>query len=95
MTLQTRVHRQFTIGAKRHRLVCGIRISDNGPGIPEELRESLFFPMVSGRPEGSGLGLAISQAVVARHKGLIECDSEPGQTDFNIYLPLEHEHAST
>ncbi|MDJ0877542.1 MAG: nitrogen regulation protein NR(II) [Halieaceae bacterium] len=93
--LQTRVHRQFTIGSHRHRLVCGIRIADNGPGIPEELRESLFFPMVSGRPEGSGLGLAISQAIVARHKGLIECDSEPGRTEFDIYLPLETEHATT
>ncbi len=95
LSLRTRVHRQFTIGSVRHRLACGISISDNGPGIPEDLRESLFFPMVSGRPEGSGLGLAISQAVVARHKGLIECDSEPGRTDFNIYLPLETEHAST
>lgn len=91
--LRSRVQRQFTIGSRRHRLVCRIDIVDNGPGISPEVRDSLFFPMVSGRPEGSGLGLAISQSIISRHKGLIECESEPGKTEFSIYLPLESKHA--
>jgi two-component system nitrogen regulation sensor histidine kinase GlnL len=93
ITLRTRAQRQFTIGPRRHRLVARIDIADNGPGIDAEIRDSIFFPMVSGRPEGSGLGLAISQAIISRHKGLIECQSEPGNTEFSIYLPLESDHA--
>ena len=95
VTLRTRVQRQFTIGTRRFRLVCRIDIVDNGPGIAPELRDSLFIPMVSGRPEGSGLGLSISQAIVNRHRGLIECHSEPGCTEFNLYLPLDNDHATT
>ncbi len=95
ITLRTRVQRQFTIGTERHRLVCRIDVVDNGPGIAPELRDSLFIPMVSGRPDGSGLGLAISQAIVNRHKGLIEYESEPGRTEFNLYLPLDNNHATT
>ena len=91
--LRTRAQRQFTIGSQRHRLVVRIDIVDNGPGIPDEIRDSLFFPMVSGRPQGSGLGLAISQAIISRHRGLIECESEPGHTEFSLYLPLETDHA--
>lgn len=89
ITLQTRTIRQFTIGHTKHRLVLHISIIDNGPGIPEEIRESLFFPMISGRPEGTGLGLSIAQSIINQHQGIIECDSKPGQTHFSIYLPLE------
>jgi two-component system nitrogen regulation sensor histidine kinase GlnL len=89
ITLRTRTLRQFTIGSLRHRLVCKLDIIDNGPGIAPELREGIFFPMVSGRPDGSGLGLSISQSIINRHQGLIECDSQPGHTAFHIYLPLE------
>ena len=89
ITLRTRVLRQFTIGAVRHRLVARIDIEDNGPGIPEELRETLFYPMVSGRASGSGLGLSIAQSIVSSHHGLIECSSTPGQTIFSLLLPLE------
>jgi two-component system nitrogen regulation sensor histidine kinase GlnL len=88
--LQTRALRQFTIGSQHHRLVCRIRISDNGPGVPEELTENLFFPMVSGRAEGTGLGLAVAQSVVNQHQGLIEYEREAGRTSFSIYLPFEH-----
>jgi two-component system nitrogen regulation sensor histidine kinase GlnL len=91
--LRTRIQRQFTIGPRRHRLVARIDIVDNGPGIDPEIRDSMFFPMVSGHPEGSGLGLPISQAIISRHRGLIECQSEPGKTEFSIYLPLESDHA--
>jgi two-component system nitrogen regulation sensor histidine kinase GlnL len=89
LTLRTRSQRQFTIGTKRHRLVCRIDISDNGPGVPEELMHAIFIPMVTGRAEGTGLGLAISQSIINRHGGLLECDSSPGNTRFTIYLPME------
>lgn len=89
ISFRTRALRQFTIGAQRHRLVCQLDIIDNGPGIPEEILENIFYPMISGRAEGTGLGLSISQSIITQHEGLIECKSEPGKTDFTIYLPLE------
>ncbi|APE30638.1 PAS domain-containing sensor histidine kinase [Halomonas aestuarii] len=92
LVLRTRARRQFTLGAERHRLVCEVAIIDNGPGIPESLRETLFYPMVSGRAEGSGLGLSIAQSVLHQHQGLIECDSEPGHTQFRLLIPLEKRH---
>ncbi|WP_207060831.1 nitrogen regulation protein NR(II) [Motiliproteus sp. SC1-56] len=92
--LRTRAIRQFTLGTERHRLVCQIAIIDNGPGIPEALKEILFYPMISGRAEGTGLGLSIAQSVINQHSGLIECQSEPGCTEFLIYLPLEQKHAN-
>jgi two-component system nitrogen regulation sensor histidine kinase GlnL len=85
---RTRIQRQFTIGRRNCPLVCRIEIEDNGPGIPEEIRERIFYPMISGRAEGSGLGLSISQNIINQHRGLIKCDSRPGQTEFQIYLPL-------
>ena len=88
ITLRTRVQRQFTIGKQHCPLVCRIEIEDNGPGIAEEIRERIFFPMISGRAEGSGLGLSISQNIINQHRGLIKCDSRPGQSVFQIYLPL-------
>ena len=93
IALRSRVQRQFTIGTQRHRLVCRIDIEDNGPGVPADLLDSIFIPMVSGRAEGSGLGLAISQTIINQHRGLIECRSELGCTEFTLYLPLEAEHA--
>lgn len=89
IVLRTRSVRQFTIGHHRHRLVLHISIIDNGPGIPEDIRESLFYPMISGRAEGTGLGLSIAQSIVNQHQGIIECESEPGKTEFSIYLPLD------
>jgi len=89
LTLRTRTLRQFTIGHIRHRLVARIEIIDNGPGIPAELQNTLFYPMVSGRPDGTGLGLAITQNIISQHQGLIECESHPGHTAFSIFLPLE------
>ncbi|MFC3284093.1 nitrogen regulation protein NR(II) [Litchfieldella rifensis] len=89
LILRTRAKRQFTLGAERHRLVCEVGIIDNGPGIPEHLRETLFYPMVSGRAEGSGLGLSIAQSILHQHQGLIECDTAPGHTEFRLLTPLE------
>lgn len=87
--MRTRIQRQFTIGRIHHSLVCRVEIVDNGPGIPPELIEDIFYPMITGRAEGTGLGLAISQHLIQQHNGLIECSSRPGQTKFTIYLPLE------
>ncbi|MCJ8168428.1 nitrogen regulation protein NR(II) [Atopomonas sediminilitoris] len=89
ITLCTRALRQFTIAHVRHRLVCRVDITDNGPGIPSELQETIFYPMVSGRAEGTGLGLSIAQNIVSQHGGLIECESHPGHTTFTLFLPLE------
>jgi two-component system, NtrC family, nitrogen regulation sensor histidine kinase GlnL len=93
ITLRTRSRRQFTIGARRHRLVCQVDIIDNGPGVPEDLQHAIFVPMVTGRADGTGLGLSIAQAVVNRHGGLLECESEPGNTRFTLYLPMGVEDA--
>lgn len=89
ISLRTRTLRQFTIGHTRHRLVVKVEIIDNGPGIPPELQETIFYPMVSGRADGTGLGLAITQNIISQHQGLIECESHPGHTAFSIFLPLE------
>jgi two-component system nitrogen regulation sensor histidine kinase GlnL len=88
--LRSRVSRQFTIGQKRHRLVLCAEIEDNGPGIAPEMLDAIFYPLVTGRPEGTGLGLAIAQDIINKHGGLVEAKSQPGQTVFTIYLPLEN-----
>lgn len=87
--LRTRTLRQFTIGTQRHRLVARVDVIDNGPGVPADLLETIFLPMVSGRSDGTGLGLSISQSIINRHSGLIECHSQPGNTTFSLYIPLE------
>lgn len=89
ITLRTRTQRQFTIGTIRHRLVSRMDITDNGPGIPSDIQHAIFVPMVTGRAQGTGLGLSIAQSIVNRHGGLIQCESEPGNTTFTIYLPME------
>ncbi len=86
--LKTRVARQVTIARRRCRLALDLHVIDNGPGIPESIRDRIFFPLVSGRDGGSGLGLSIAQTFVQQHGGIIECDSKPGFTDFRILLPL-------
>ena len=91
--LKTRIQRHMTIGRKRYKLTAKIDIIDNGPGISHELMNQIFYPMISSRPEGTGLGLSIAQSLINQHNGLIECDSEPGNTTFSIYLPLENNHA--
>jgi two-component system nitrogen regulation sensor histidine kinase GlnL len=86
--LTTRVARYVTLARKRYRLALAVAIADNGPGIPEALRDKIFYPLVSGREGGSGLGLTIAQTFVAQHNGTIECESVPGRTVFTILLPL-------
>lgn len=89
ITLKTRPQRHITIGHTHHRLVIQADIIDNGPGIPEDLLEHIFYPMVTGRADGTGLGLSISQSLINQHGGLIQCNSRPGKTIFTIYLPLD------
>ncbi len=91
ITLATRTQRKVTLGHRLRRLVARIDIIDNGPGIPPEMINNIFYPMVTGRPEGTGLGLPIAQSLVNQHGGLIECRSQPGETVFSIILPLESE----
>jgi two-component system nitrogen regulation sensor histidine kinase GlnL len=86
--LTTRVARYVTLARKRHRLALAVAIADNGPGIPDALRDKIFYPLVSGREGGSGLGLTIAQTFIAQHNGSIECESVPGRTVFTILLPL-------
>ena len=73
-------------------MVLRIDIADNGPGIPPDLFDRMYYPMISGRADGSGLGLSIAQSIVSQHGGLIECETKPGSTIFSIYLPLEQPH---
>lgn len=85
--LRTRVARNFTIGSERYRLVAHVEIQDDGPGIPSEISDTLFLPMVTSG-DGMGLGLSIAQSLITQHKGLVECHSRPGQTVFTILLPV-------
>ncbi len=87
--LKTRVARSVTLVKRRFRLALAVSVEDNGPGVPEELHDRIFYPLVSGREGGSGLGLTIAQTFVAQHNGTIECESVPGRTVFTILLPLE------
>lgn len=88
ITLRTRTVHQANIHGQRHKLVARVEIIDNGPGIPVELQDTLFYPMVSGRDGGTGLGLSISQNLIDQHNGKIEVESWPGRTTFTIYLPI-------
>ncbi|MGC4060569.1 MAG: nitrogen regulation protein NR(II) [Aquabacterium sp.] len=88
LTLRTRVARRVTINRHLHRLALVLHIEDNGPGIPQAIRDRIFYPLVSGREGGSGLGLTLAQTFVQQHQGTIECESEPGHTVFKILIPL-------
>jgi len=86
--LVTRVARGVTLARRQHRLAIAIGVEDNGPGVPDAIRDRIFFPLVSGREGGSGLGLTIAQTLIAQHGGTIECTSAPGNTVFTVLLPL-------
>ncbi len=88
LTFRTRVARQVTFGKQRYRLALELHVIDNGPGVPDSIKDRIFYPLVSGREGGSGLGLTLAQTFVQQHHGLIECDSVPGRTDFKILIPL-------
>lgn len=89
--LRTRTVSHATIGPVMHRLVARVEIIDNGPGIAPDIIENIFYPLISGRAEGTGLGLSIAQSIVNNHHGLIECESQPGRTNFILSLPISNE----
>jgi two-component system nitrogen regulation sensor histidine kinase GlnL len=88
IVLRTRALSNVSIGPARHRLVASVQVEDNGPGVPDDLRSSIFYPLVTGRANGTGLGLAVAQELVTRNSGLIEFESEPGRTVFTLLMPL-------
>lgn len=88
LIFKTRVARQVTLAKVRYNLALDLHIIDNGPGIAPQIRDRIFYPLVSGREGGSGLGLTLAQTFVQQHLGVIECESRPGYTDFRIVLPL-------
>ncbi len=88
LTFKTRITRQVTFGKQRYRLALELHVIDNGPGVPDSIKDRIFFPLISGREGGSGLGLTLAQTFVQQHHGMIECDSAPGRTDFKILIPL-------
>ncbi|WP_281193135.1 nitrogen regulation protein NR(II) [Hydrogenophaga palleronii] len=88
IVFRTRVGRQVTFGKQRYRLALELHVIDNGPGVPDSIKDRIFYPLVSGRDGGSGLGLTLAQTFVQQHHGLIECESVPGETDFKILIPL-------
>jgi two-component system nitrogen regulation sensor histidine kinase GlnL len=92
VTLRSRALTQATIGAERHRVVASLQFEDDGPGVPAELGETIFYPLVSARAGGTGLGLAVAQDIATRHGGIIEFDSRPGRTVFSLLLPMENGH---
>lgn len=86
--LRSRALLNFTIGEQRHPVVASIEIEDDGPGIPLSLQDSVFYPLVTSRPDGTGLGLPAAQELISRHDGLIEFESRPGRTVFQVRIPL-------
>ena len=91
ITLRSRAVTNFTIGDTRHRVIASIEIEDDGPGIPLDMQDSVFYPLVTSRPEGTGLGLPAAQELLSRHGGLIEFESRPGRTVFFVRIPLKQD----
>ena len=89
LVLRTRAVLNFTIGDVRHPVVANIEVEDDGPGIPPDLQDSIFYPLVTSRADGTGLGLPAAQELISRHGGLIEFESRPGRTVFQVLIPLD------
>jgi two-component system nitrogen regulation sensor histidine kinase GlnL len=93
ITLKSRAVTNFTIGNTRHRVIASIEIEDDGPGIPNDMQDAVFYPLVTSRPDGTGLGLPGAQELLSRHGGLIEFESRPGRTVFFVRIPLQQAEA--
>jgi len=89
LTIRTRAQRNCTIGSVHHKLIVAIEVEDDGPGVPEEIAASIFYPLVTGRESGTGLGLSLSQDLVSQHGGLIEYQSQKGRTIFTVRIPVK------
>ena len=94
ITLRSRAVMNFTIGDVRHPVVASIEVEDDGPGIPADLQDSVFYPLVTSKPLGTGLGLPVAQELISRHGGLIEFESRPGRTVFQVLIPLAAEESA-
>ncbi|MDR1855506.1 MAG: PAS domain-containing protein [Azoarcus sp.] len=88
IVLRSRIARQVTLAKRRHKMALELQVIDDGPGIPEEIRDKIFYPLVSGRDGGSGLGLSLAQSFVERHQGMIDVASRPGRTCFTVLIPI-------
>lgn len=88
VSLRTRVEHALRIGEELHPVALRLEIADDGRGVPEDLAESVFLPLVSGRAQGSGLGLALAQQVAREHRGSLAYRSRPGRTVFTLLLPM-------
>lgn len=94
--LRTRAARQITLAKKLYKLAILIQVVDDGPGVPERIKDQIFFPLVSGRDGGSGLGLTLAQTFISQHHGTIEMESVPGRTSFSVLLPIGNtDHGDT
>ncbi len=89
ITLRTRVARRVMLAHRQHRMALVLSIIDNGPGVPEQIRDRIFHPLVTARPGGTGLGLSLAQDFVQQHGGIIEFESRPRHTEFRLVLPME------
>jgi two-component system nitrogen regulation sensor histidine kinase GlnL len=87
--LRTRIEHMYTIARRTHRQVLRVQVWDHGPGVPDDLRDRVFDPMITGRAEGTGLGLSIAQDIIHRHGGLIELGEYKGNTCFSFFLPID------
>ncbi len=90
LVFRTRALSNVALGGQKHRLALSLEVEDDGPGVPEELKETIFYPLVTGRDTGTGLGLTIAQDLVSRNGGLIEFSSRPGATIFQVRLPVSN-----
>jgi len=95
IVIRTRVARQVTMARRLHRIALLLEITDNGPGIPEDIGEKIFQPLFSGRENGTGLGLTIAQNYIQQHQGVIDVESEPGRTCFTVLLPFQQSDTAT
>ena len=84
----TRISHGEIIEKNRTATTCKISVVDNGPGIAEDIKDSIFFPMITGKDKGTGLGLSITQGIISQHKGNIHFDSRPNKTEFFINIPI-------
>jgi two-component system nitrogen regulation sensor histidine kinase GlnL len=89
IVLRTRVGRRVMLAHRQHRMAAVLSIIDNGPGVPEHIRDRIFHPLVTARPGGTGLGLSLAQDFVQQHGGIIEFESRPRHTEFRLVLPME------
>ena len=89
ITIKSRIQYGRPVKGTVYPTICTIDIIDNGPGIPNEIHDQVFFPMVSVKENGSGLGLTIAQDIIRIHGGGIIFSSNPGNTVFSIQIPIK------